>query len=225
MKNPWTVIGVITVVLFGGAMWFSSVSAEKNNEGVEISPNIKGNLEASVKLVEFSDFQCPACSTFQPALQEVMTLYGDNLSLEYKHFPLPIHPFAKQAAVAAEAAGQQGKFFEFHDLLFANQSDWAGVVTPGTYFIQYAEELGLDIGLFRSHLNASLLRDKVQAEAIEAQELGVTGTPTFFLNGEKMTFESYQSFIDQVAFAVDPESASTTDVAKEATNSAVRFGL
>ncbi len=221
MKNLWVVIGVITIMLFGGAIWFSSASAEKNNEGIEIYSNIKGNLEAEVKLVEYSDFQCPACGSFQPALQEVMDLYGDQISFEFKHFPLPIHPYAKQAAVAAEAAGQQGKFYEFHDALFANQATWAGVVTPGSHFIKYAEELGLDVELFRSHLNASLLRDRVQAEFDEGKKLGVTGTPTFFLNGEKMVFDSYQSFIDQVAFAVDPESASTTAAAQPS----VRFGL
>jgi len=185
MKNPWVIIGIITVLLFGGAIWFSGVSAEKNNEGVELLQHIKGNPEATVTLVEYSDFQCPACAAFQPIVEEVMDEYGDSLSFEYKHFPLPIHPYAQQAAVAAEAAGQQGKFFEYHDALFDNQKTWVNAASPSSLFIQYAEQLGLDVPLFRKHIKSSVLRDKVRAGFAEGRELDITGTPSFFLNGEK----------------------------------------
>lgn len=224
MKNPWVIIGIITALLFGGAIWYSSISADENNEGVEISNNIKGNPDAVVSLVEYSDFQCPACASFQPVVEEILSQYGDRMKLEYKHFPLPMHQHALGAAVAAEAAGQQGKFFEFHDLLFTNQSAWSAAATPNTFFIQYAEEIGLDLPTFRKHLNSSVLRDKVKADFKAGQGLGITGTPSFYLNGEFMDpkeFQTIQGFIEKIVSVVDPESASTT----EAVGTEVRFGL
>ncbi|MCA9358812.1 thioredoxin domain-containing protein [Candidatus Kaiserbacteria bacterium] len=220
MKNPWVIIGVITVVLFGGAIVYSNYAAEQNNEGVEILEHVKGNEEATVTLTEYSDFQCPACASFQPVLNGVLEEYGDNLRFEYKHFPLPIHNYAMPAAVAAEAAAQQGKFFEYHDALFANQQAWSNSNTANALFIKYAEELDLDMDLFRRHMNASVLRDKVRDSVGEGRALKLTGTPTFFLNGERMEFDSFPAFIEQIALAVDPSSASTT---KPASN--VKFGI
>lgn len=229
MKNPWVIVGLITVILFGGAIWYSSLATEKNNEGVVVAEHVKGNPEAKVTLVEYSDFQCPACASFQPVLEEIMNQYGDKIRFEYKHFPLPIHPYAQQAAVAAEAAGQQGKFFEFHDMLFKNQQTWAGSVAPTTFFTQYAEELGLDVEQFKAQQKSTILRDHVRAQMSEGRELGITGTPTFYLNGEKMEMNTFEDFISQIAMAVDPEgvaaamassSASTTPSAGE-----VKFGF
>ncbi len=225
MKNPWVIIGLITVLLFGGAVWYSSSAAQKNNEGVSVVPvQVKGNPDASVTLVEYSDLQCPACASFAPVVAEVMTQYGDRVRFEYKHFPLPIHPFAQQAAVAAEAAGQQGKFFEFHDALFANQDSWSKAAAPQTFFIQYATDLGLDIDTFRRHMNSSLLRDKVRSDLGEARDLGLTGTPSFFLNGERMEFQTFQEFVEQIAFAVDPSAQPATEGSAPA-QSEVIFGL
>jgi len=231
MKNPWVIIGVITVVLFGGAIWYSSVAAERNNEGVEVVTQVKGNPDAEITLVEYSDFQCPACKSFQPVVAEVMEQYGEDIRFEYKHFPLPTHQNAMGAAMAAEAAGQQGQFFPYHDLLFENQQAWATAAAPNTLFIGYAEELGLDIPTFRRHLNSSLLRDKVRADLAEARERGVTATPTFYLNGERMDpdeFETYQGFVAQIAFTVDPEGAASTTGATAPPSGGqpeVRFGL
>lgn len=223
MKNPWVIIGIITVLLFGGALWFSGVSADRNNEGVEVVDHIKGNVDAEVSLVEYSDFECPACASFQPVIKQILDQYGEQMSFEYKHFPLPIHSHAVDAAVAAEAAGQQGKFFEFHDVLFAKQSEWSAMAVPNTAFIKYASEIGLDVAQFRNQLKSSILKDHVRAEFNESRELGLTGTPTFFLNGEKMEFETYQSFVEQIAVAIDPSAAtsSTTETLQEE----VRFGL
>jgi protein-disulfide isomerase len=230
MKNPWVIIGIITVILFGGGIFFSNVSTEKNaeinNEGVELVQHIKGNSEAAVTLVEYSDFQCPACAAFQAPLSGVLNIYKDNINFEYKHFPLPMHSYAQQAAVAAEAAGQQGKFFEFHDLLFTNQQAWSDSFTPNSFFIKYAEELDLDIDLFSKHLKSTILQDRVKADLAEGKRLKVTGTPTFFLNGEKMEIETFQKFVEQIAFAVNPESASTTVNGETSSPAAgVRFGI
>ena len=158
-----------------------------------------------------------------------MAQYGDSLRFEYKHFPLPIHNFAQQAAVAAEAASQQGMFFEFHDALFENQQEWSGSATPQVFFAQYAEELGLDVEKFKMHQNSSVLRDAVRTDLNEARELGLTGTPTFFLNGERMQFETFEDFIRQIATAIDPSRAlmasSTPTSTTEGAEPEIKFGL
>jgi protein-disulfide isomerase len=229
MKNPWVIVGLIAVVLFGGAIWYSNISAESNNEGVTVTDHIKGNPEATVTLVEYSDFQCPACASFQPVMEQIMNTYGDKIRFEYKHYPLPIHPYSQQAALAAEAAGQQGKFFEYHDMLFKNQQTWANSAVPATMFVQYATELGLDVEKFRQQQKSSILRDAVKADMAEARELELTSTPTFFLNGEKMEIATFEEFISQIAFAVDPTAAAAAQASSTAPASGgapeIKFGL
>jgi protein-disulfide isomerase len=219
MKNPWIIIGVIAVVLIGGSIWYSGNVSESNNEGLAFKSHIVGREDATVTLVEYSDFQCPACASFQPTLKEVLAEYGDSLKFEYKHFPLPIHPKAEPAARAAEAAGQQDAFFEFHDLLFANQTTWSNSANPLAFFVKYAEELNLDVDLFKRHYNASLVKDKVRENSQEARGLGITGTPTFFLNGEKMQIQTYQDFKDQIAAALGITSSTTVPISE------VKFGI
>lgn len=207
LKNPWIIISLVMVVLIGGSVWYSSRVSESYNEGVQELIHIKGNPEATVTLVKYSDFQCPACAQFASVVSDVMAAYGDQIAFEYKHFPLiQIHPHAESAARAAEAAGQQGKFYEFHDLLFANQEEWSRSATPGTFFVRYAEALELDMQLFSRHQRSSLIRDKVRAQLMEARNLGLTSTPTFFLNGERMIIQTYPDFIEQIERAIGIET-------------------
>ncbi|KXK00831.1 MAG: Disulfide bond formation protein D precursor [Parcubacteria bacterium OLB19] len=206
MNNPWVIIGIIVVLLIGGSVWYSGSVSEKYNEGVDASVlHVKGNPDATVTLVEYSDFQCPACAAAQPVVKDIMNEFGNEIKFEYKHFPLPMHPLAEPAARAAEAAGQQGKFFEFHDMLFEKQKTWSNSPNPTALFVQYAEELGLDVQKFRQHMNASLLSDRISADKKDGEKLGITGTPTFFLNGEKMQMTSYNDFYEQIARAVNPD--------------------
>ncbi len=218
MKNPWVIIGVIAIVLIGGSVWYSGNVADSNNEGVTITDHRKGSERAVVTLVEYSDFECPACASFQPVLQDIMTEFGDSLVLEFKHYPLPMHKLAVSAARAAEAAGQQGAFFEYHDLLFSNQTTWTKNPNPIILFVQYAEELGLDIEKFKRHYNSSEIAKHITTSARTARELGLTGTPTFFLNGTQMKIETYEDFRSQIATAIGASTASTTE-------STVKFGI
>ncbi len=166
--------------------------------------HVKGNPEAVVILEEFSDFQCPACKAFQPILVQLLDEFPDEVALHYRHFPLPFHTAAEPAARAAEAAGQQGQFFAFHDLLFENQEAWSRSPNPMLNFSQYAEELGLDMALFRQHMRSSVLRDQVRDDMRVGRERGVSGTPTFFLNGQRMSFSTYEEFYDQIMAALNP---------------------
>ena len=229
MKNPWLIFGGIIVLLFVGAFYIASTAGDANNEGIEEMTHFKGNADAEIVLVEYSDFQCPACRAMYPIVSELMEQYGESLRFEYRHFPIErAHPYAIQAAMAAEAAGQQGKFYEFHDALFENQAQWSQSPTPNVLFAQYAEQLELDMDTYRRHANASVLRDKVRAQQQEGLEAGVTGTPTMFLNGERMQYSTYDQFLEQVAIAIDPSAAVQSpdlEVVGEEAGEPVRFGI
>ncbi len=207
---------------------YSNYASNKANEGVEITKNIKGNPDAKVVLVEYSDFQCPACAQFQAVIKTLQESHSD-LAVEYKHFPLvSIHSQAVPAAKAAEAAGQQGKFFEMHDKLFENQEDWSGRGNAQAIFFQYAEEIGLDIDLFKKHFGASLIEDKIKDEFSEAQQLGLPGTPSFFMNGEPLQYESFDGFIETINRALgissNGNSTSTPEVVSSPVEN-VKFGF
>lgn len=229
MKNPWVVIGLVTVLLFAGAFYFADLAKKASNEGIVEITHVKGNPDAVVVLEEFSDFQCPSCKAAFPFVTEVLEQYGEKVRFEYKHFPIErIHPYALQASMAAEAAGQQDKFYEFHDLLFENQEEWSRSNTPNVLFQQYAEELGLDVDQFKRQANASVFRDKARAQMVEGRDRGVTGTPTFFLNGEIMRGPSGEalSYADMAAIigaAVDPSVSPVVPEVEEVEE--VRFGV
>ena len=229
MKNPWVIIGVIAVLLFGGAIWYSKVSGEKNNEGVTVTEHSKGGADAAVVLTEYSDFQCPACQAFEPVVAQVLAQYGQKIRFEYKHYPLPIHQFAIQAAQASEAAAQQGKFFEYHDRLFAEQKTWSTSQTPQVLFLQYAQDLGLNVDQFKRQMQSSVIKDAVKKAQKDAGNMGLTGTPSFFLNGQKMEINSYEDFTAQIAAAIDPAAAAPTQASSTgATNSGqpgIKFGI
>jgi protein-disulfide isomerase len=212
------VVAVLVSVVFAGRI------GKQANEGVTITPHIKGNAAAAVTLTEYSDFQCPACGQFHPIVKDIMEQYGDMIALEYKHFPLiTIHPFAVPAAKAAEAAAQQGKFFEMHDKLFENQATWSKSANPSAYFLTYAQELELDMSLFKRHLKASLIDDAVSGSFKNAQELGLSSTPTFFLNGTKMEFTSLAEFTSAIeaALGIVPVGATSSPTVLPA----VQFGI
>lgn len=205
MKNPFngkTFIILATLALGAAVLYANSVTRQAN-EGVVFEPHVKGNPDASVTLVEYSDFQCPACAQFETHVSDILAEYGDQIRFEYKHFPLiSIHPFAIPAARAAEAAGQQGKFWEMHDKLFQNQQIWSRSNNPVSYFNTYAEDIGLDIDLFKRHYKASDIKGKVEDAYREARDLGLSGTPSFFLNGEQMQITSFEDFKAQIEAAV-----------------------
>jgi len=156
----------------------------------------KGNAKASITLIEFSDFQCPFCARVGPTLDQIEKTYGERVQVVFKHLPLRIHPKAPAAHAAAEAAHRQGKFWEMHDLIFANQRE----MSPESYE-KYAQQLGLDVERFRKDVGSTEVRARVQRDSDAAAGLGVTGTPAFFINGRFLSgaqpFESFKRLIDE----------------------------
>jgi protein-disulfide isomerase len=156
----------------------------------------RGPKSAEVSIVEFSDFQCPFCGRVSPTLERVEKEYGDKVRIVFKHLPLSIHPKAPAAHAASEAAHRQGKFWEMHDAIFANQRE----LEPAK-FEEYAEEMGLDMKQYRADVASSGVKARVDGDKEEARKLGVTGTPGFFINGRFFSgaqpFEAFKERIDE----------------------------
>jgi protein-disulfide isomerase len=156
---------------------------------------VKGPADAPVTMVEFSDFQCPFCARSNPLIEQVIQAYPKELKFVYKEFPLPMHPNAMPASRAAVAAQRQGKYWEMHDKLFANQQ----ALQPDN-FKQYAQELGLDVAKFEQDVNSPEVQAQITEDMQLARQSVVNGTPTLFLNGKKVqnrSFEGLKQMIDE----------------------------
>jgi protein-disulfide isomerase len=143
--------------------------------------HVRGPADAPVTLVEYGDFECPYCGRAEPNVRELLSKHGDEVRYVFRHLPLSdVHPHAQMAAEAAEAAGSQGRFWEMHDLLLDNQQ-----ALTGRDLVRYAEELGLDVERFRRELRRHEHDGRVARDVESAELSGVSGTPTFFINGQR----------------------------------------
>jgi len=175
--------------------YFPEINAISKNDLIKWSPN-KKNI-----LVEYSDFQCPACKNFHDFLQEFESSKSANfpitkkVTLVFRHFPLyQIHPSSMDAAYAAEAAAIQGKFWEMDDQLFGKQDTWSTSANPRQEFINMAKEIKLDIEKFKSDMDSKIVKNKVQADIASGNSAGINSTPTFFLNGKKIELTNLDEF-------------------------------
>jgi protein-disulfide isomerase len=157
---------------------------------------IRGSKNAKVTIVEWADFQCPFCVRVNPTLEQIIKEYGDKVRIAFKHLPLSMHAKARAAHSAAEAAHRQGKFWEMHDLIFASPKD----LSPETY-LRYANEMGLDIDQYNSDITSSSVRKVIDDDLATAGKFGVSGTPSFFVNGRFLSgaqpYGSFARLIDE----------------------------
>jgi len=149
----------------------------------------RGNKNASVTIVEFSDFQCPYCAQLDPTLNEVLKAYPKEVKLIFKHYPLPFHNYAMIAAKASEAAKEQGKFWEMHDLIFQN----LGKINE-QLLKDFAQQLSLNVEKFSSDFASNKYDKIIQQDIALARSSDVAGTPTLFLNGKRMQSRSFNDF-------------------------------
>lgn len=145
----------------------------------------KGPSGAPVQIVEYSDFQCPACKTAQPAVGGILAAYPDKVQFVFRHFPLPGHRFSGIAHAAAQCAAQQGRFWEYHDRLYDQQEQWSKS-DPSETFLVYARDLGLNLDTFASCLTGESVRREILLEKSRGEAMKITATPTFFINGERL---------------------------------------
>lgn len=180
MKKYWWLGGIIIVI----TIVYLLISLSSPVEYVELNKErpIRGNPESSVLIVEYSDFQCPACATAQQLVAEVLEVYEDKVKLEFHHLPLTsLHRHADRVAEAAECAGDQKKFWQYHDLLYAHQTRQQLVDLEN-----YAALVGIEVELWRDCLTTQAKKYVVDKDLAEARNLGLNSTPTFFLNGQKV---------------------------------------
>lgn len=192
-KNMMYVLAVVIIIAIAGAYFllFSQSSAQMPR-----AEHFLGSANAKVVMVEYSDFQCPACGAAEPIVQEIAKFYGDKIKIVYKHFPLNIHQYAQKAAESSECASVQGKFWEMHDKLFENQN-----ALRISDLKNYAQQIGLNMTAFNQCLDSGAGAANVKADFNEGIAESVRATPTFFINGRKIEggqpFEEFNTVIDQ----------------------------
>jgi len=227
IQNKLIVVGGI-IALAVGAFWFMYKGGSNGTEPTE-TPQIvaptevtaedhsKGPEEALVTLVEYGDFQCPACASYQPIVDQLAEEFENDLQIVYRHFPLrSIHKHAQASAAAAEAAAEQGKFWEMYDILYQRQDDWAALRDPRSTYVGYADELGLDTKQFEDYMNSSEAKAKVDADYDGGFAAGINSTPTFYLEGSKVQnpqgLEPFRELIQQV---IDSKKSEDENVENE----------
>jgi len=207
MKAKEIVIWSGLIIILIGGLWLlinavnSSPSplttpAEiKNLPPVSATDFIRGNINAKVTLVEYADFQCPACSVIYSTIKELEGNFKDDLRVIFRFFPLTnSHQNSMISSSAAYAAGLQGKFWEMHDLLFENQTTWSNIDARDT-FIGYAKTLGLNLDKFKTDLDSNSTKQIILKEENDGIAIGINSTPTFFVNGNYIqTPQSYDDF-------------------------------
>jgi protein-disulfide isomerase len=169
----------------------------KNPVKIDIGNSpVKGNADAKVTIIEFSDFECPFCTRGKNTMDEVLKAYPNDVKVVFKNLPLPFHANAVPAAKAALAANKQGKFWEMHDKLFENQRE----LTPEN-FEKFAKELGLDVAKFKADMSDPALDAQIEADKKLAEQHGIQGTPGFFVNGVAVKgaypFPHFKTIIDR----------------------------
>ncbi|MBT4941891.1 MAG: thioredoxin domain-containing protein [Candidatus Magasanikbacteria bacterium] len=153
----------------------------------------KGAEGAAFTLVEYSDFECPACAARGPVLEQLLHEFPNDVRIIYRHFPLTsIHDNAMLAAQATEAAAIQGKFWDMHDVLFNTQQQWSTEESPQEYFTKLANSIGLNTEQFTTDITSQVVENAVKEDTKEAEKMKLPGTPSFFLNGQKISFNSYE---------------------------------
>lgn len=181
-KRFWAIIGIIIIAFVGFLVFRGNEASAPETKGKPTN-HVRG--DGAVTLVEYGDFQCPACAAYFPVVEQVVNKYSEDITFQFRHFPLvSIHPNAFAASRAAEAASKQGKFWEMYDKLYANQQDWSNNSNPMSIFETYAKQLGLNEDQFKKDFASSAVNNAIKADEAEGKKLGVQATPTFVLNGK-----------------------------------------
>lgn len=187
-----TVLVVGAVILFGKSEQANPASKIEQVVNIDYSKGQKiGSDSAKVKLVEFSDLQCPACKAVEPVVKQTVEKNKDKIQFIYRHFPLMQHVHSRKAANFAEYAASEGKFWEVHDKLFETQEDWSKLPDPTEYFANLGSQFGLNKDKIKEAVSKGLYDSKINDDTKEANRLGVNATPTFYLNSKKLNMQNF----------------------------------
>ena len=206
--KPLIVIVLAVAVAAGAAVYLSrqpdqpaETSAATTRADIKGGGHIRGPENAQLTLVEFGDYQCPSCGAYHPLVKEILTRYPQQLRLEFHHFPLiSIHPNSMMASMAAEAAGEQGHYWEMHDALFEHQREWSDSPNAEPIFVALASRFGLDTNKFMQGLRSPDLQARILKDVTRGNDAHVEAVPTFFINGEqvhvKLSMEDFVQVIE-----------------------------
>jgi protein-disulfide isomerase len=193
IRKDVVIMVAIFVVVIGALVFFASQSSTPaTTQQVDTgflahdTSHMTGQKNAKVTLVEFGDYQCPACGAAYPITKQILAAYQSNpdFNFVFRNFPLPMHLNAPMAAEAAEAAAEQGKFWEMHDKLYETQNVWSDLPSPLDTFTQYAKDLGLDAAKFKTEVQQNKFASVIQADQADGNAVGLNATPTFYVNGQ-----------------------------------------
>ncbi len=214
------ITGLVTLLILGGGIFL--LSKNSNNPSATPAPanpallvhtdsHQTATASAEVKslpagrqvtIVEFGDYQCPACGQAYPITKQVLKDYGDKINFVFRNFPLPQHKNAQISAEAAEAANAQGKFWQMHDKLYETQADWGESDKPLDKFLVYAKDLGLDVNKFKADVTGNKYQKFIDSDTADGTALNVNATPTFYINGGSLpgipSYNDFKSIIDQI---------------------------
>lgn len=189
---PFIIVATVALIAVGsGAMLYRTKRAEllpvPENRSVSgkntAEPmHIRGNPDAPVTLEEFGDFQCPPCGNFAGFAEGLLKEYDSRLRIIFRNFPLVAHEHAREAALAAEAAGLQGRFWEMHDVLYREQAAWSTASNTRELFESYAGTIGLNLDQFRKDMDSEKVKERVDSDQALGDSLGIKVTPSLFIN-------------------------------------------
>ncbi|MBV9619109.1 MAG: thioredoxin domain-containing protein [Verrucomicrobia bacterium] len=188
---PFVIVALVAVAALGGGAYLYRAKraaasplkiSKEAGEQEAVSAHVLGPADAAVTLEEFGDFQCPPCGRLSEPINQLQKHY--NIRIIYRNFPLPVHEHATEAAYAAEAAGRQGRFWQMHDLLFREQAVWSKSPDARSLFNAYAGMLQLDSGRFKQDMDSSEVQRQVDIDKQRGAQIGVSNTPTIFLNNQ-----------------------------------------
>jgi protein-disulfide isomerase len=209
-KETKVILGIALVVIAVGVALFATSKPAAEPVVTDLQSVLKdtdhqtGNKDAKVTIVEFGDYQCPACAFAHGPLKQIAEEYQDDAKLNFifKNYPLPMHRNAIPAAQAAEAAALQNKFWEMHNVLFERQEQWAESPDATNTFKEYAKELGLDLTKFDADYKSDDVRARINTDSEDGQKLGVDRTPTIYINGVMqeriLSYEELKKVLDSV---------------------------
>jgi protein-disulfide isomerase len=216
---PFVIVVVVTIaaLLGTGALYrakrrsllnsVETASGSEKSEAKEV--HALGPANAPVTLEEFGDYECHLCSQLSEPINELVRDYSGNLRVIFRNFPHAYHARAFDAALAAEAAGMQGRFWEMHDLLYREQSTWSDTPDPRPLFGAYAAQIGLDVGRFKSDVSSDAVRERVTKDQRAVASMKLTLTPTIFINNRAVPPADLRPWALRAAIDVAMETANT----------------
>ena len=207
-KKIVTYLLILISVGFGGYKLWQWINTPQTGTGdseilnVKSDDWVKGNSDAKITIIEYADFECPACAIYSTeVMKKLMDEYKDDLRIVYRHFPLPQHKKAVDASKASEAAGRQGKFWEMHDLLYEKQDDWSTSGNVKGKLLEYTESLGINKDQYEKDFESDETLQSIKNDEAEGYALRINSTPTFYVNGKKASvnngYEDLKKAIEQ----------------------------